>query len=53
MSTHANDMAVQCELSTFLLLLSEDRMRISACGLFHVGKHLLPGVSVESELECL
>ena len=48
LSTRTRDADVRGEISAFLMILSEDHMRMSAMGLFHVGTHLIPGVSIHS-----
>ncbi len=45
LSTDTWDPIVQGELTAFQTSLTEDQMRISASGLFHVGVHLVPSVS--------
>ena len=48
LSVETYDMSVQRELSAFQSFLSEDQMRFSAAGLFHVGMHLVPSVRINS-----
>ena len=43
---HTLDMGAQCELTALQTFLSEDQMRITAAGLFHVEMKLVPTVSV-------
>ena len=44
LSMKVNDAAVQSELETFMDFLSEERIRVSAAGLFRVGPDLLTSV---------
>lgn len=45
LSTDSRDPAVRLEVSSFLACLSEEEIRISAAGLFHIGTHLVPYVN--------
>ena len=37
---------IDIQLMSFLMQLNESRIRMSAAGLFKVGKHLIPSVSI-------